>query len=89
MELTYYAERKSIKDGETKLPVYKTGTRAEMERQFYLFCASSATNADGNEVDAVEWGTIEKGPLDRKAWVNRTQPAPEPEPTEETPAEEA
>ena len=44
-----------------------------MERQFHLYCASAATNADGNDVDSVEWGTVENGAIERKRWIN-TEP---------------
>ena len=76
--MTYYAQRKSIKNGQPVAPNNRYGTRAEMERQFHLYCASAATNADGNEVDAVEWGTIEQGALERKRWTN-TEPEAEAE----------
>lgn len=75
----YYAQRKSIKNGMPVTPNNRYGDRAEMERQFHLYCASAATNADGNEVDAVEWGTIEQGALERKRWVNNVEPEPEAE----------
>lgn len=75
----YYAQRKSIKNGMPVTPNNRYGDRPEMERQFHLYCASAATNADGNEVDAVEWGTIEQGALERKRWVNNVEPEPEPE----------
>jgi len=82
--MTYYAQRKSIKDG-TTLPINnRFGTMAEMERQYHLYCASAATNADGNEVDAVEWGTIEQGAVERKVWTHEVQPEPEPEPEPDT-----
>jgi hypothetical protein len=68
--MTYYAQRKSVKNGQPVAPNNRYGERAEMERQFHLYCASAATNADGNEVDAVEWGTIEQGALERKRWTN-------------------
>ena len=73
----YYAQRKSIKDGQPVAPNNRYGERAEMERQFHLYCASAATNADGNEVDAVEWGTIEQGALERKRWTNEAPEAEE------------
>ncbi len=76
----YYAQRKSIKNGQPITPSNRYGERAEMERQFHLYCASAATNADGNDVDAIEWGTIEQGVLERKRWVNNMEPEPEPEP---------
>ena len=80
--MTYYSERKSIKNGAPQLSVYKTGERAAMERQYHLFCASAATNADGNEVDSIEWGTIEQGAVERRVWTH--DPAETPA---ETPAE--
>lgn len=75
----YYAQRKSIKNGMPVTPNNRYGDRPEMERQYHLYCASAATNADGNEVDAVEWGTIEQGVLERKRWINNAEPEPEPE----------
>lgn len=71
--LTYYAQRKSIKNNVPQTVNNRYGTRAEMERQFHLYCASAATNADGNDVDSVEWGTVENGAIERKRWIN-TEP---------------
>lgn len=68
--MTYYAIRRSIKDGNTTSNE-RTGDKAAMERQFHLYCASCATNEAGNAFDAVEWGTLEGGKLDRKVWDNR------------------
>ena len=79
---TYYAQRKSIKNGEVTPINNRFGTRQEMERQYHLYCASAATNADGNEIDAVEWGTVEQGAVERKVWVNDVQPD-QPEEVEE------
>ena len=73
---TYYAQRKSKKGGIAQPVNNRFGTREEMERQFHLYCASAATNADGFEVDAVEWGTIEQGAVERKAWTHEVQPEP-------------
>ncbi len=75
--MTYYAQRKSIKNGQPVAPNNRYGERAEMERQFHLYCASAATNADENDVDAVEWGTIEQGVLERKRWTNVVEEAAE------------
>ena len=80
--MTYYAQRKSIKGGQPQTISNRYGERAEMERQYHLFCASAATNTDGNDVDSIEWGTIEQGKLERKVWIAGTTPV------EETPAEE-
>lgn len=82
--MQYYAQRKSIKDGNPQTINNRFGTRPEMERQFHLYCASAAVNNDGFEVDSIEWGTVEQGVIERKVWIN--EPAPEPEP--ETPAEQ-
>lgn len=68
--MTYYAQRKSIKDGQPVTPNNRYGARAEMERQFHLYCASAATNVDGNDADSVEWGTVEGGVVERKTWIN-------------------
>lgn len=65
--MTYYAIRRSIKDGNASTNE-RYGEKAAMERQFHLYCASCATNEAGNEFDAVEWGTLEGGKLDRKVW---------------------
>lgn len=71
--MTYYAQRKSIKNDEPQTVNNRYGTRAEMERQYHLYCASAATNADGNDVDSVEWGTVENGAIERKRWINTEQ----------------
>ena len=64
--MTYYAQRKSIMNGEPQTVVNKYGTRRAMERQFHLFCANAC---DGEEfvfdADEIEWGTIEQGILNR------------------------
>lgn len=68
MNLNYYAQRKSVKNGTPQPVSNRYGERAEMERQYHLYCASAATNADGNEKDSIEWGTIEGGAIERKKW---------------------
>lgn len=73
--MTYYAERKSINNGTVQPVVYKTGTQADMEYQFHLFCAS-AVKTDVRDLDSIEWGTIEGGVVERKRY---TKPTPEPE----------
>lgn len=81
--MTYYAQCKSVKNGVPQTPNNRYGGRAEMERQFHLYCAAAAINSNENDIDAVEWGTLEQGVLERRRWVN-TAPTPE----EEEPAEE-
>ena len=73
--MTYYADRKSVKDGAVPPVVYKTGTQAEMEYQFHLFCAS-AVKTDVRDLDSIEWGTIEGGAIERKVYA---KPTTEPE----------
>lgn len=70
--MKYYANRWSVKDGKAT-PNNRTGEKAEIERQYHLYCASAATNADGNEFDAVEFGTLEGGALERKVWEHTEQ----------------
>lgn len=84
--MTYYAQRKSIKGGQPVAVNNRYGERQEMERQYHLYCASAATNVDGNTVDSIEWGTIEQGVIERKVWIAPVEEAPT-EPVEETPAE--
>ena len=67
--MTYYAQRKSVKNNIPITPNNRYGTRQEMERQFHLYCASAATNEADNDVDSVEWGTIEQGIIERKQWI--------------------
>lgn len=71
--MTYYSQRKSIKNGEPQTVNNRFGERADMERQFHLYCASAATNEAGNEIDSIEWGTIENGIIERKRWVWPTE----------------
>lgn len=76
--MTYFAQRKSIKDGAAQPTVYKTGDRPAMERQYHLFCASAATNTDGFEVDYIEWGTIEQGAVEHHVWMHEAAEVTEP-----------
>ena len=71
--MIYYAQRKSIKNGQPQTVNNRYGTLPEMERQYHLYCASAATNADGYDVDSIEWGTIEQGAVERKVWTNTPQ----------------
>lgn len=76
---TYYAQRKSIKDGQPVAPNNRYGERQDMLRQYFLYCASAATNEQGNEFDSVEFGTIENGALKVERFTQIVQ-----EPEEET-----
>lgn len=73
--MTFYAQRKSINNGEPQAVVNKYGTQQEMEYQFHLFCAS-AVKTDVRDLDSIEWGTLEQGVIERKKY---TRPTPEPE----------
>lgn len=72
--MTYYSQRKSIKNGEPQTINNRYGGRADMERQYHLYCASACTNADGYEVDSIEWGTVEHGVVERKCYIKETEP---------------
>ena len=65
--MTYYAYKQAIKNGAVTT-TNKTGDKAAMEDQYYLFCANCSKNDDGNSFAAVEWGTVEGGKLERKVW---------------------
>lgn len=65
--MTYYAIRWSIKDGAVSHNE-RTGDKATMERQYFLYCASAATNEAGNSFDSVELGTVEGGRLKREVF---------------------
>lgn len=77
--MTYYAQRKTVLNGEAQAVTNKYGTRRQMERQFHLFCAN-ANDGDEyvNDVDSIEWGTLENGIIERKVYQK-----PTPEPAEE------
>lgn len=76
--MQYYAQRKSVKNGTPQTINNRFGERAEMERQYHLYCASAATNADANEIDSIEWGTIEGGIIERKVWQHPVETPDEP-----------
>lgn len=75
----YYAERKKIVDGAPVAPVYHTDAdKDKAERQFHLNCANVLDpNNPRNDLDVCEWGTLEKGVIERR--VYRKPPEPEPE----------
>ena len=74
--MTFYAQRKSIKNGTTTFNQRTDTDRNAMLRQYFLYCASAATNEQGNEFDYIDFGTVEQGAVKHEAF---TQPAPEPE----------
>ena len=80
--MTYYAQKKSIKNGQPVTPNNRYGSYDDMLYQFFLYCANSVKNNDENDYDSVEFGTIERGVI-KKEHFNHPAPAPEPEPEEE------
>ena len=78
--MTFYAQRKSINNGEPQPVINKYGSQQEMEYQFHLFCAS-AVKTDVRDLDSIEWGTLEQGVIERKKY---TRPVEIEEPEEVT-----
>ena len=80
--MIYYAQRKSINNGEPQAINNRYGNRREMERQYHLDCANACDGTENPfDVDSIEWGTVEGGVIERKVY---TKPAPEPEPEPDT-----
>ena len=78
--MTYYAERKSILNGQTQPVNSRFGDRRQMERQYHLYCANACDGTENPfDVDSIEWGTLELGVIERKVYVKQS---PEPEPEE-------
>ena len=78
--MTYYAERKSILNGQTQPINSRFGDRRQMERQYHLYCANACDGTENPfDVDSIEWGTLEHGVIERKCYVKETQTEPEPE----------
>lgn len=78
----YYAQKKSIKAGKVEFN-NRTGERKEMLRQYFLYCASAATNESKNDYDFVEFGTIEYGQLKVESFNQAPEPEAEPKPEPE------
>ena len=82
--MTYYSQRKSVLNGETQAVNNRYGTRRQMERQFHLYCANACDGEDFPfDLDAIEWGTLEQGVIERKVYRKEVQPEPTPEPEDE------
>ena len=72
--MTYYAQRKSILNGEPQTINNRYGSQREMERQYHLFCANACDGAESPfDVDAIEWGTVEGCVIERKVY-RKTEP---------------
>ena len=80
--MIFYSQRKSVKDGVPQTPNNRYGTQKEMERQYHLYCAAACTSEEF-DVDAIEWGTLEHGVIEKKVYAK-----PEPETEPETEPEE-
>ena len=65
--MTYYAQRKSIKEGTVTFN-QRSGNQEDMLRQFFLYCASASTNESNNDFDFVDYGTIENGQLKKESF---------------------
>lgn len=78
-ELHYYSQRKSINgEGVPQTPLNFYGTRRAMERQYHLFCANALSGDEFvNQIDEIEWGTLETGSVERIVYIK--EPTPEPE----------
>lgn len=75
--MTYYAQRKTVLNGQPQPITNKYGTQRAMQRQFHLFCANALDGDDfANDVDCIEWGTLEHGAIERKVYA---KPTTEPE----------
>lgn len=73
--MMYYSERKKVNNGTAVAPVYHTGERDAMERQFHLNCANVLdSNNPRNDLDVCEWGTIEQGSIERKVYTKPVVP---------------
>ena len=79
--MTYYSQRKSVKDGVPQTPNNRYGTQREMERQYHLYCAAACTSEEF-DLDSIEWGTLEHGVIEKKVYskpveVEEPETAPE------------
>lgn len=82
--MTYYSQRKSILNGVPQAVNNRYGTQREMERQFHLYCANACDGEDYPfDVDSIEWGTVERGVIERKTYI-KPVPVVEPEVEPET-----
>ena len=77
--MNYYAQRKSILNGEPQTVNNRYGSRREMERQFHLYCANACDGTENPfEIDNIEWGTLEYGVIERKCYIKaKTTSEPE------------
>ena len=70
---TYYSTRKTVLNGEPQAVTNKYGTQRAMQRQYHLFCANALDGEEfPNDVDSIEWGTLEYGVQERVCFVKET-----------------
>lgn len=82
--MTYYAQRKAVANGVPQTPSNFYGTERAMQRQFHLFCANALSGEDfANDIDCIEWGTLESGVQECICYTKKPAPTPEPEPEPE------
>lgn len=85
---TYYAQRKAVTNGQPQTPSNFYGTQRAMQRQYHLFCANALGGDEfTNDVDSIEWGTLEHGAVEKICFAKEVQPEPESEEPEEEPVE--
>ncbi|MDO5131455.1 MAG: hypothetical protein Q4D81_00550 [Eubacteriales bacterium] len=73
MAQIYYAQRKSVLNGEPQPATNKYGTVRAMERQFHLFCANACDGDEFiNDLDCIEWGSLDGEVIDKKIYRKRT-----------------
>lgn len=79
--MMYYATKRTAKNGAAVTPAnYSYDNRSDAEKQYHLLCASAITNSDGNDLAAIEWGTVEQGAIERKLYTfAQPEPVAEPE----------
>lgn len=79
----FYAQRKEVKNGAGKTPSnYYYETLNEAAKQYYLLCANAIDNKEERDAVSVEYGTVERGVIECKAWIF-PQPEMSPESEEE------
>lgn len=71
--MTFYAQRKSIVNGQPVAPNNRYGTQEDMQYQYYLYCASAVKNEQHSDFDAIEWGTIEQGMKERSIFRHEAE----------------
>lgn len=74
--MTYYSEKKDIKNGQNPVTSTRYGNREDMEYQYCLYRANAVRNEGDNNISSVEWGTVEDGVIERKVYAKDNTPEP-------------